>query len=193
MSNSGEQAIADAVRCLRKKPGPVRVFDLLEEVAVRCRLLEVPCPSRPTIDRRLKRSAGVKVHRRGVAPPGNADPRISPGSFVVQRPLDVVHIDHTPMDIVVVDDLYRQPPGKPNLTLATDVATRCARGAATSLLEYVSKNRADIINYNRARRSGREHLHGLCRSVMNHVINRRMSKGQQMRWSMHGACLLQTR
>ena len=31
-------------------------------------------------------------------------------------------------------------------------------------------------------------------SVMNHVVNRRMSKRQQMRWSMKGAhCLLQTR
>jgi len=65
------------------------------------------------VGRRLKRSAGLKVHRRGVAAPGNADPRISPGSFVVQRPLDIVQIDHTPMDIVVVDDLYRQPLASP--------------------------------------------------------------------------------
>ena len=104
---------------------PLRVVDLVEEVAARCRLLRVPCPSRPAIDRRLKRSAGLKIHRCGVAAPGNADPKISPGSFIVQRPLDVVQIDHTPMDIVVVDDLYRQPLGKPYLTLATDVATRC--------------------------------------------------------------------
>ena len=112
----------------------MRVIDLVEEVAVRCRLLEVPCPSRPSIDRRLKRSAGVKVHRRGVVPPGNADPHISPGSFVVQRPLEVVQIDHTPMDIVVVDDLYRQPLGKPYLTLATDVATRCIVGFVISFV-----------------------------------------------------------
>ena len=134
LSAEQEQAIADAVRRLRKKPGPVRVIDLVEEVAVRCRLLEVPCPSRPSIDRRLKRSAGVKVHRRGVVPPGNADPHISPGSFVVQRPLEVVQIDHTPMDIVVVDDLYRQPLGKPYLTLATDVATRCIVGFVISFV-----------------------------------------------------------
>ena len=134
LSAEQEQAIADAVRRLRKKPGPVRVIDLVEEVAVRCRLLKVPCPSRPAIDRRLKRSAGVKVHRRGVAPPGNADPRISPGSFVVQRPLDVVQMDHTPMDIVVIDDLYRQPLGKPYLTLATDVATRCIVGFVISFV-----------------------------------------------------------
>ena len=125
LSVKKEQAIEEAINALRKKPGPLRVVDLVEEVGARCRLLRVPCPSRPAIDRRLKRSPGLKVHRRGVAAPGNADPRISPGSFVVQRPLDIVQIDHTPMDIVVGDDLYRQPLGKPYLTLATDVATRC--------------------------------------------------------------------
>ena len=52
----------------------------------------------------------------------------------MQRPLDIVQIDHTPMDIVVVDDLYRQPLGKPYLTLATDVATRCILGFVISFV-----------------------------------------------------------
>lgn len=69
-----------------------------------------------------------------MAAPGNADPKISPGSFIVHRPLDIVQIDHTPMDIVVVDDLYRQPLGKPYLTLATDVATRCILGFVISFV-----------------------------------------------------------
>ena len=51
----------------------------------------------------------------------------------VQRALDFVQIDHTPMDIVVVDDLYRQPLGKPYLTLATEVTTRCILGFVVSL------------------------------------------------------------
>ena len=125
LSVKQERGIEEAINVLRKKPGPVRVIDLVEEVAVRCRLLRVPCPSRPAIDRRLKRSPGLKVHRRGVAAPGNAEPKISPGSFVVHKPMEVIQIEHTPTDIVVVDDLYRQPLGKPYLTLATDVATRC--------------------------------------------------------------------
>ena len=82
----------------------------------------------------------------------------------------------------------------PKLPSFYSSAADTARGAATRLLEYVRKNRADIINYNRARCSGRRISTASAESVMNHVINRRMSKGQQMRWSMHGAqCLLQTR
>jgi len=61
-------------------------------------------------------------------------------------------------------------------------------------LAYANKNRADIIDYNRARRDGRRISTAAAESVMNHVINRRMSKGQQMRWSIRGAqCLLQVR
>jgi putative transposase len=134
LSAKQEQAIEEAIAIMRKKAGPLRVVDLIEEVSVLCRLQQVPCPSRPAIDRRIKRTGEVKVHRRGVSAPGTADPRISPGTFVVQRPLDVVQIDHTPMDIVVVDDLYRQPLGKPYLTLATDVATRCIVGFVVSFV-----------------------------------------------------------
>ena len=134
LSAKQEQAGEEAINALRKKPGPLRVVDLVEEVGARCRLLRTPCPSRPAIDRRLKRAAGVKVHRRGVAAPGTADPRISPGTFIVACPLDVVQIDHTPMGIVVVDDLYRQPLGKRYLTLATDVATRCIVGFVISFV-----------------------------------------------------------
>ena len=129
-----DQAIDEAIKVMRNRAGPLRVVDLVSEVSAVCRLQQVPCPSRPAIDRRLKRARGLRVHRRGVAPPGTADPRVSPGTFVVHRPLDVVQIDHTPMDIVVVDDLYRQPLGKPYLTLATDVATRCILGFVISFV-----------------------------------------------------------
>lgn len=134
LSAQQETAVAEAISIMGKKPGPLRLVDLVEEVRALCRLHQVPCPSRPTIDRRLKRAGDPKVRRRGVAAPGSADPRISPGTFIVQRPLDVVQIDHTPMDIVVVDDLYRQPLGKPYLTLATDVATRCILGFVISFV-----------------------------------------------------------
>ncbi len=65
LSVKQEQSIGEAINALRKKAGPTRLVDLVEEVAARCRLLGVPCPSRPAIDRRLKRSSALMVHRRG--------------------------------------------------------------------------------------------------------------------------------
>lgn len=128
LASEQEAAIQTAIASMRKKPGTLRIVDLVEEVERQCRLARIPCPSRPTVARRLKLASGVRVKRRGVALPGSADPEISPGTFLVRRPLEVVQIDHTKMDITVVDDLYRQPLGRPYLTLATDVATRCILG-----------------------------------------------------------------
>ena len=66
--------------------------------------------------------------------PATLIPRFLPAPSLSSGPLDVVQIDQTPMDIVVADDLYRQPLGKPYLTLATDVATRCILGFVISFV-----------------------------------------------------------
>ena len=71
-----------------------------------------------------------------------------------------------------------------------DTASR----AASALLDFLVKNRKDLVDYQRARMSGRRILSSSAESVMNHLVNRSMSKLQQMRWSVKGAhCLLQTR
>ena len=66
-------------------------------------------------------------------------------------------------------------------------AAETARGAASRLLAFVRKNRADIVDYNQVRRSGRRISTAATKSVMNQVINWRMSNSQQMRWSISGA------
>ena len=69
-----------------------------------------------------------------------------------------------------------------------------AHGAAKALLGFLENNRKDLVDYQRERMKGRRISSASAESVMNHVVNRRMSKRQQMRWSMKGAhCLLLTR
>ncbi|WP_286378744.1 Mu transposase C-terminal domain-containing protein [Acinetobacter towneri] len=48
-------------------------------------------------------------------------------------PLAVVQIDHTPIDIIVVDETHRLPIGRPFLTLAIDVYSRMIVGFYLSL------------------------------------------------------------
>jgi hypothetical protein len=50
----------------------------------------------------------------------------------VTAPLEQVQIDHTVIDLIVVDERDRQPIGRPYLTIAIDVFTRCARSAWSS-------------------------------------------------------------
>jgi len=57
-----------------------------------------------------------------------------PGTFGdAQRPLDVVLIDHTKLDIIVVDREQRLPIGRPWITLAIDVYSRMVVGFCISL------------------------------------------------------------
>lgn len=67
---------------------------------------------------------------------------------------------------------------------------RCAQtanGAAKRLLEFLRNNRDDLIDYQRARMACRRISTASAESVMNHLVNRRMSKRQQMRWRFDSA------
>lgn len=44
------------------------------------------------------------------------------------RPLDLYQIDHTPVDVIVVDEMDRLPIGRPWVTLVIDVASRMIAG-----------------------------------------------------------------
>lgn len=75
---------------------------------------------------RVRRREGYKA----------ADERYRPimGSFPgADYPLAVVQIDHTPMDVIVVDDVHRLSINRPHLTLAIDVCTKMVVGFCISL------------------------------------------------------------
>jgi len=59
--------------------------------------------------------------------------RLMTSSYDVSAPLDVVQIDHTVADVFIVDPVSRECIGRPTLTLAIDVATRCVLGHCLSL------------------------------------------------------------
>ena len=88
-------------------------------------------PSESTIRRRLKRLPLSECRRRGDAYPQTqpVDGRTPPA----EAPLDWVQIDHTPVDVIVVDPIDRVPIGRPYLTVAIDVFSRCIAGFHLSL------------------------------------------------------------
>lgn len=44
-----------------------------------------------------------------------------------------MQIDHTPLDVIVVDEVHRKPIGRPYLTLAIDVYSRMVAGLYVTL------------------------------------------------------------
>ncbi|KUY50660.1 MULTISPECIES: Mu transposase C-terminal domain-containing protein [unclassified Burkholderia] len=93
--------------------------DLTLEIQRRCCEIGVTPPGRRTVSRRWA------AHREAE---NLAHPTKPPGNFVVENPMDVVQVDHTQADVLIVDTLSRRPIGRPWLSLAIDVATRCVVG-----------------------------------------------------------------
>lgn len=52
---------------------------------------------------------------------------------VVEAILNQVQIDHTVIDLIMVDDRERRPIGRPYLTVAIDVCSRCQVGMVVTL------------------------------------------------------------
>ncbi|QJE72352.1 DDE-type integrase/transposase/recombinase [Aerophototrophica crusticola] len=107
----------------------------IEEVHRRCRAAKLPKPHASTIRARLdalepqekvlKRQGKKAAHDKFGAVKGEF-----PGA---DAPLAVVQIDHTLLDIIVVDEEQRLPIGRPWLTLAIDVFSRMVFGYHLSL------------------------------------------------------------
>jgi len=111
-----------------------RKEEVVRMVGLRCAALGLQPPSRKPILARLKElDPGLVAKAR--LQPGEATTltHFVPGRYQVQRVLEVVQIDHTPVDVIVVDETHRLPIGRPWLTLAVDVATRAVTGFYVSM------------------------------------------------------------
>lgn len=116
----------------RQKPSPKAVVD---EVMRRCRVAKIDAPHPNTVRNRIADiRPATALRRRGQK--DRARDRYEPirGSFPgADYPLAVVQIDHTPVDIMVVDEEHRKPIGRPYLTLAIDVYSRVVVGLYLTL------------------------------------------------------------
>lgn len=111
-----------------------RMSDIVLEVRKRCRTLGFPAPSRKAIDLRVRLRPSAEVHRKRYGRKAARD-RFAPaiGALNAPWPLSLVQIDHTLIDVIVVDRRTREPIQRPWLTLAIDVHSRCVAGFHLSL------------------------------------------------------------
>lgn len=96
----------------------------------KCLNENLPAPHCNTVRKRIEQiSEEVRISKRKGKKA--AAQQFSPirGHFPgADYPLSVVEIDHTKMDIILVDDIYRRPIGRPWITLAVDVFSRMVAG-----------------------------------------------------------------
>jgi putative transposase len=97
-----------------------------QEVARRCRDASLHAPNPNTVRLRiLALPMHERLRRRSHRKEATDRFTPRPGTFdAAQRPLEIVQIDHTKLDIIVVDREHRLPIGRPWITLAIDVYSR---------------------------------------------------------------------
>lgn len=107
---SPQQAVTEVMRRCSEKG-----IEAPSHVTVRARISEIP-------ERDRLRARGHREKAINLFTP-------VPGRFPnADYPLAVIQIDHTPADIVLVDDIHRLPIGRPWITLAIDVHSRVVTG-----------------------------------------------------------------
>jgi putative transposase len=120
------EAAIDTVFKTRERP---TLEKLRRDIRADCAAAGLPPPSRKAIQARVsarslrelvKAREGPEAARQVFAPVG---PGLRPS-----HPLAIVQIDHTKVDIQLVDDLARAVVGRPWLTLVLDVFSRCVLG-----------------------------------------------------------------
>lgn len=109
--------------------------EVVDEVHRRCKVAKISPPHANTVRNRLAQvRPATALRRRGQKDKARDKYEPIMGSFPgADFPLAVVQIDHTPLDVIVVDELHRKPIGRPYLTLAIDVYSRMVVGMYISL------------------------------------------------------------
>ena len=116
---------------LKKEKPKMRA--LIQRVHEACRIEGLPPPHRSTIQRRVDELEALGAARRRGENSLEAEVTPSAGRFHAERPNDVWQIDHTIVDLIVVDEETRLPIGRPYLTIAVDIYTRMVAGFHLSL------------------------------------------------------------
>ena len=129
-----EAKVETAIDAIYLKPERPTVKRLLGHVRQECVTAGLKPPSMKALRARVTaRSLRERIkHREGAAIAGERFRLVKPG-LRTERPLQVVQIDHTKVDIMLVDDVTRACIGRPWLTLVIDVHTRMVAGLTLSL------------------------------------------------------------
>lgn len=125
-----EAIIATTVESEYLTRNPKSISRICGEIRRKCEDAKLPVPHTNTVRKRIDLlSDEVRISRRRGKKA--AAQQFSPirGHFPgADYPLSVIQIDHTKVDIILVDDIHRRPIGRPWITLAIDVFSRMVAG-----------------------------------------------------------------
>lgn len=129
-----EEVVQELIRTRYLKRQKLSLAALHRDIIQACSVKGLPPPSRSTVARRIAVLHPTGVTRRREGPDAARLLQAAGGSPpAIDAPLEQVQIDHTVIDLIVVDEHDRQPVGRPYLTVAIDVFSRCLVGMVVTL------------------------------------------------------------
>jgi putative transposase len=130
LSKEVEAIIAATIESEYLTRNPKSISRICGDIRQKCENAKLPAPHCNTVRKRIDQlSDEVRISRRKGRKA--AAQQFSPikGHFPgADFPLSVIQIDHTKVDIILVDDIHRRPIGRPWITLAIDVFSRMVTG-----------------------------------------------------------------
>ena len=132
ISNKVIEDVIEELYLTKQRIGFPKIYKTIKS---ECKKLNLTPPHENTVRNRIKaidpKFAMKKrfSHKKADEEFGNFEGEYPEGNF----PLEVYQIDHTPLDIMLVDSTFRKPIGRAYLTLALDVYSRMVAGFYLSL------------------------------------------------------------
>ncbi|MFZ3179713.1 MAG: Mu transposase C-terminal domain-containing protein [Methylocystis silviterrae] len=128
-----ERVIAEQIERFWLRKEKPKFSALMERIRGTCLAEGLHPPHYRTVRRRVMDLTPVSAARKRGERDIETTAIPSPGQFVASRPNAIWQIDHTLVDVIVVDEQLRRPIGRPVLTIAIDVCTRMVAGFHLSL------------------------------------------------------------
>jgi putative transposase len=131
LSAVAERVVTEAIRDEYLSRQKKRAEAVVRAVRERCRLAGITPPAANTVRARVRRVRADLAARAREGAGSAAARRLMPAAGQTPpaaRPMAVLQIDHTLVDLILVDETWRKPVGRPWLTVAIDAYSRCVAG-----------------------------------------------------------------
>ena len=142
-ADAGVPRLAESVRTVMNKcvethyltENRKSIASVAQEVRTACMKAGLPSPNMSTVRAAIHRLDPALVEAKRFSKKRSLEKfEPSRGSFPnAEFPMAVLQIDHTPMDVIIVDDFHRKPIGRAYLTIAIDVNTKMVPGFVISI------------------------------------------------------------
>lgn len=131
MTEKVMQDVINTYYLSRQKPS---IQSVINKINIECKNRNITPPGKNTVRNRIHKLSEYSIlKKQGNRSIARTKFEPVPGKFKADYPMQIVQIDHTPVDLIIVDDETRAPIGRPWITVAIDVYSRMIAGYYLSL------------------------------------------------------------